>query len=212
MNIRLEQISKKIKNESILSDITYTFSQGKIYGLKGKNGSGKTMLLRAICGLIHIDEGEVCIDECILGRDMDFPKSIGILIENPGFINQYTGFQNLKILADIRRIISEEDIHEILDKMDLSEVKNKKFKHYSLGMKQKLGIASAFMEKPDIILLDEPTNALDRCGVELLHNMLEEHKNRGAIIIIASHELEELELLTDEILELNGGRLIEKSI
>ena len=206
--IVVEKVSKDIKNERVLDHISYTFNQGKIYGLKGKNGSGKTMLLRAICGLIHVTEGKVIINDEELGKDMDFPKSVGLLLETPGFINRYTGFQNLKMLADIKGLIGVNEINEILSQVGLESEKDKKYKQYSLGMKQKLGIAAALMEDPDLILLDEPTNALDSLGVQRLSDLLNRHRDRGAIIIIASHDLEELKILSDEIIEMDAGRII----
>lgn len=207
MYLEIEELTKIIGNETVLDHITLSMDVGKIYGLWGKNGSGKTMLIRAICGLIRPTSGKVIIDSEVLGEKQDFPQSVGALIENPGFIDKYTGYQNLKILAEIKKEIGKEEIEAVLEKVGLQEQKHKKYKKYSLGMKQKLGIAAALMEKPRLILLDEPTNALDEASVKMLHNLLLEYKQEGALIILASHDREELEQLSDIIYEVENGRI-----
>lgn len=207
MYLEIEELTKIIGNETVLDHITLSMDVGKIYGLWGKNGSGKTMLIRAICGLIRPSSGKVIIDSEVLGEKQDFPQSVGALIENPGFIDKYTGYQNLKILAEIKKEIGKEEIEAVLEKVGLQEQKHKKYKKYSLGMKQKLGIAAALMEKPRLILLDEPTNALDEASVKMLHNLLLEYKQEGALIILASHDREELEQLSDIIYEVENGRI-----
>lgn len=207
MYLEIEELIKIIGNETVLDHITLSMDVGKIYGLWGKNGSGKTMLIRAICGLIRPSSGKVIIDSEVLGEKQDFPQSVGALIENPGFIDKYTGYQNLKILAEIKKEIGKEEIEAVLEKVGLQEQKHKKYKKYSLGMKQKLGIAAALMEKPRLILLDEPTNALDEASVKMLHNLLLEYKQEGALIILASHDREELEQLSDIIYEVENGRI-----
>ena len=187
------------------------FTGGKVYGLRGKNGSGKTMLMRAICGLITPDSGIIDIDGKILGKDISFPESIGVLIENPAFIGNYTGFKNLKVLASIQNRIGDEQIRKALEDIGLDPDDKRTYRKYSLGMKQKLGIAAAVMENPDIIILDEPINALDEVSVEKVHDILEEQKKRGAVIIIACHDKEELDQLSDEIIEISDGRIINKT-
>ncbi len=207
MFIELTNVSKTIKGTVVLDNINLRMESGKVYGLKGKNGSGKTMLMRAVCGLISTD-GTVNINGEILGKDISFPRSIGVLIENPSFISNYTGFKNLKVLASIQNRINDEDIKNALIKVQLDPDDKRTYRKYSLGMKQKLGIAAAFMENPDIIILDEPINALDEAGAKQVHKILEEQKSRGAIIIIACHDREELEMLSDEIIEISEGKIV----
>lgn len=208
MYIELRNVTKKIKGAVVLDNVNCRFESGNIYGLKGKNGSGKTMLMRAVCGLIKIREGEVDIDGKILGKDMSFPESIGALIENPAFIDSYTGFKNLKVLASIQNKISDEEIREALTEVGLEPDDKRTYRKYSLGMKQRLGIAAAVMESPDIIILDEPINALDESGARLVRGILEKHRERGAIIILACHDTEELEYLSDVIYTISEGRII----
>ena len=211
MDIKITDVNKTIKKAPILRDINLEFTGGKVYGLRGKNGSGKTMLMRAICGLITPDSGIIDIDGKILGKDISFPESIGVLIKNPSFIGNYTGFKNLKVLASIQNRIGDEQIRKALEDIGLDPDDKRTYRKYSLGMKQKLGIAAAVMENPDIIILDEPINALDDVSVEKVHDILEEQKKRGAVIIIACHDKEELDQLSDEIIEISDGRIINKT-
>ena len=211
MYIKITDVNKTIKKAPILRDINLEFTGGKVYGLRGKNGSGKTMLMRAICGLITPDSGIIDIDGKILGKDISFPESIGVLFENPSFIGNYTGFKNLKVLASIQNRIGDEQIRKALEDIGLDPDDKRTYRKYSLGMKQKLGIAAAVMENPDIIILDEPINALDDVSVEKVHDILEEQKKRGAVIIIACHDKEELDQLSDEIIEISDGRIINKT-
>ena len=211
MYIKITDVNKTIKKAPILRDINLEFTGGKVYGLRGKNGSGKTMLMRAICGLITPDSGIIDIDGKILGKDISFPESIGVLIENPSFIGNYTGFKNLKVLTSIQNRIGDEQIRKALEDIGLDPDDKRTYRKYSLGMKQKLGIAAAVMENPDIIILDEPINALDDVSVEKVHDILEEQKKRGAVIIIACHDKEELDQLSDEIIEISDGRIINKT-
>ena len=211
MYIKITDVNKTIKKAPILRDINLEFTGGKVYGLRGKNGSGKTMLMRAICGLITPDSGIIDINGKILGKDISFPESIGVLIENPAFIGNYTGFKNLKVLASIQNRIGDEQIRKALEDIGLDPDDKRTYRKYSLGMKQKLGIAAAVMENPDIIILDEPINALDDVSVEKVHDILEEQKKRGAVIIIACHDKAELDQLSDEIIEISDGRIINKT-
>ena len=207
MNIKISNVNKTIKKAVILENINVEFESGRIYGLRGSNGSGKTMLMRAICGLIIPESGEINIDGDILGKDISFPKSIGALIENPSFINSYTGFRNLKLLASIQNRISDDEIRSAIKDVGLNPDDKRTFRKYSLGMKQRLGIACAIMENSDIIILDEPVNALDETGIELVRKILKEQKERGALIIIACHDKTELEYLSDEIYEIYEGKI-----
>ena len=222
--VRLEDYCKSFKSAEVLKNINLTLESGKVIGLKGKNGSGKTMLMRAISGLILPTSGKVYINDKELGRHISFPPSIGILIENPSFISNYTGFKNLMILASIQNLISDYEIREIsgpsavmwtgddeirdaIRKVGLDPDDKRTFKKYSLGMKQRLGIAAAIMERPDIVILDEPINALDEAGAGLIKGLLDELKANGSLIIIACHDTEELNYLSDEIYEIYDGEI-----
>ena len=210
MYIEIDDLTKVIDKHKVLDKVSIKLEKGKIYGIKGKNGSGKTMLLRAICGLIKPTEGEVRVGEKVIGKDAAFHESVGVLIENPGFIPSFSGYENLKMLADIKKLIGKEDIEAVMEKVGLEKACfKKKYRTYSLGMKQMLGIAAAIMEKPDLILLDEPTNALDEESVRKLLDILREEKGRGACIVLASHDMEELTLLSDIIFIMEEGRLRE---
>lgn len=205
--VRLEDYCKSFKSAEVLKNINLTLESGKVIGLKGKNGSGKTMLMRAISGLILPTSGKVYINDKELGRHISFPPSIGILIENPSFISNYTGFKNLKILASIQNRISDDEIRDAIRKVGLDPDDKRTFKKYSLGMKQRLGIAAAIMECPDIVILDEPINALDEAGAGLIKGLLDELKANGSLIIIACHDTEELNYLSDEIYEIYDGEI-----
>lgn len=207
MTIDLKNVSKVIKHTEVLSNISCSFTSGNIYGIKGINGSGKTMLLRVICGLIYPTSGSVIIDGVTI-KTGTFPASIGILIENPAFINYYSGLQNLELLSKINKRIEEKDILTILNRVGLEKSKNSKYMTYSLGMKQRLGIAAAFMEHPEIVILDEPTNALDSDGIEMLSSLLIEEKKRNAIIIVSCHDFDFLTRISDDIYSIEGGKLI----
>ena len=208
MYIRLKNVTKKIKQDILLDHISLEFRGGKVYGLQGKNGSGKTMLMRAVCGLITLSDGEIDIDGEILHKDISFPRNIGALLENPSFLNGYTGLENLKLLADIRGGIEEKELRDCLAKVGLDADDKRVYRKYSLGMKQKLGIAAAVMGSPDIVILDEPINAIDEAGVEKVRGILRGLKERGSVIIVACHDREELELLSDEIIKISKGGII----
>lgn len=206
--VEIKNYCKSIKSRPILNNVSYNFEYGKIYGIYGHNGSGKTMLLRAIAGLLVPDSGSVVIDGKVLHKDMSFPPSIGIVIENMNLLPQYNAFDNLKILGKIKKTASDEDIKTALERVGLkSDLKVKKF---SLGMKQRLNIAQAVFEKQKIILLDEPTNALDNDGVQLIYKLLKEEKERGALVVITTHHKEDLEEVCDVVLEMTEGELHEK--
>lgn len=210
MDIVLKNVSKIIKDMVVLNDISLKMSSGRIYGFQGVNGSGKTMLMRAISGLVRIDEGDITINDKKLGKDMEFPDSIGLLIEKPGLIEGYTAMQNLKILADVRKKTTEEELKNLLIRLNLNPDDKRKVKKYSLGMKQKLGIAQAFIDNPDILILDEPFNALDEKSVNILKDMLNEYINEERLIIISCHGSEIISEMCDEIFEMEEGRIIEK--
>lgn len=207
MKIEIRDLNKEIGKNQILDNISVTLISGKVYGLSGTNGSGKTMLMRALCGLIRPSSGEIRIDNQILGKDISFPPSVGALIEAPSFIPKYTGFKNLKILAAIKNKINNQDIRNTLIQVGLDPDDRRAYRKYSLGMKQRLGIACAVMENPNLILLDEPFNALDECGTKLIHGLLNSLKENGALIVLAAHDKTELESLSDEILIISEGRV-----
>lgn len=211
MKIDVKNYTKLIKKKTILDNVNISFESGKIYGLHGKNGSGKTMLLRAICGLILPTSGEVSIDGKVIGKDIEFPDSVGIIIENMTMLTDYTAFDNLKILTKIKKIATDEDIRSALENVGLNPDDKKKVKAFSLGMKQKLNIAQAIMEKPKLLLLDEPTNALDEESVKDVRKLLLEMKEQGVLIIIASHNKEDLEVLCDDLVEIYEGRIKTKA-
>lgn len=206
--VEIKNYCKSIKSRPILNNVSYNFEYGKIYGIYGHNGSGKTMLLRAIAGLLVPDSGSVVIDGKVLHKDMSFPPSIGIVIENMNLLPQYNAFDNLKILGKIKKTATDEDIKTALERVGLkSDLKVKKF---SLGMKQRMNIAQAVFEKQKIILLDEPTNALDNDGVQLIYKLLKEEKERGALVVITTHHKEDLEEVCDVVLKMTEGELHEK--
>lgn len=210
MYLEIKNLSKSISGKSILEHIDLEMDRGRIYGLRGKNGSGKTMLMRSICGLILPTEGTICINGEILHKDISFPRSIGALIENPGFIAEYSGFKNLSTLASIKKAVTTEEIRSLMQKMELDPDDKKKFKKYSLGMKQKIGIIAAIMEQPELIVLDEPINALDEKSVNIVKELLLEQRKRGALIIISCHDKEELEFLADEVFCLENGKVSDR--
>lgn len=208
MKIKICDLSKNIKGNMVLENVSMELESGHAYGLQGKNGSGKTMLMRAICGLIYPSSGVIDIDGKILGKDISFPPSIGVLIENPSFLGNYTAFENLRLLAAVKGEIGDAEIKKAIMDVGLDPQDHRKYKKFSLGMKQRLGIACAVMEHPDIIVLDEPFNALDDAGVELIRNLILNLKNEGALIILACHDRNELENLSDEIFVMTEGRMV----
>ncbi len=208
MVIRLEKAGKKIRNNIILDNINMELRNGRIYGFQGINGCGKTMLMRLISGLMKPTSGSVIVDEKILGKDIDFPEKMGLLLENPAFLEHYTGVQNLKLLAGLKEYIDEEQIYRTLRRVGLNPNDKRKYKKYSLGMKQKLGIAAAIMEQPELLILDEPTNALDQRSIASILNIIMEEKKRGALIVLACHDGYILENLADEIFTLENGRIV----
>lgn len=206
--IEINHLTKKIHKNLVLQDVTMKMYSGKIYGLQGINGSGKTMLMRAIIGFIRPSSGTVLINDKILSKDIEFPESIGFLLETPSFLDRYSGFDNLKILADIKRDLSEQEIRDTLRRVGLEPYDKKKYRKYSLGMKQRLGIAAAIMGEPDIVILDEPTNALDSEGIGMVKTILAQQKERGALVIISCHDLNLLKEISDEVFLLEGGKIV----
>lgn len=207
--IVVNEVSKSIYGVPIINSVSMTLVSGNVYGFQGINGSGKTMLMRLICGLIYPTKGEIVIDGKRLGKEITFPQSVGLLLENPAFLDGYTGHENLEMLASIKNRITREEIHEAITSVGLDPLDKRKYKKFSLGMKQRLGIAAAIMEKPDILILDEPTNSLDSSGVSLVKTILAKERERGAIIILACHDLPVLQDVSDEIFLLEQGKITE---
>ena len=207
MNISIEHVTKKIKDATVLKDICLEMKGGTVYGLQGKNGSGKTMLMRAISGLIRPTSGRIVINGEQLHKNISIPRSIGLLLENPSLLPEYDASKNLKLLAKMQGGVPEEEIRQLIRDVGLEDVGHKKVEKYSLGMKQRLGIAAAILGSPDIILLDEPINAIDGEGVEEIRSLILSLKNEKRIIIVACHDKEEMNLLADEIVHLRDGRI-----
>lgn len=207
MKVELKNVSKRLNDVTVLEDISLTLEPGTIYGLKGKNGCGKTMLMRMMAGLIYPTSGTVSIDGEILHKDIATPRSIGILIENPAFLPGYTGQRNLELLAGLTGKADRTQIAKTMSRVGLDPNDKRTYRKYSLGMKQRLGIACALMECPDLILLDEPINAIDEKGVPKIWEALQEEKQRGALIVLACHDTEELTSLADQIITIEEGKI-----
>lgn len=205
--IEITNLSLTIKKTEILKKINISFEKGKIHGLIGRNGSGKTMLMKCICGFIKPTDGEIIANEKRVGKDCDFPDSIGTIIETPGFIPYYSGYKNLKLLADLNKKISKEQIRLAMKQVGLDPDLKRHVKKYSLGMRQRLGLAQAIMENPDILILDEPMNGLDKDGVADMREYLLNLKAQGKTILIASHSTEDIEILCDTVCEMDKGVL-----
>lgn len=212
MILNLEHVNKTIKKALVLDDVTITLEGGHIYGLKGPNGSGKTMLMRVMAGLIRPTSGRVFVDGRQLGRDMDFPPSIGLLLENPSFLPNHTGLKNLELLAGIQHRVTGTEVRQTLQDVGLNPDDPRTFRKYSLGMKQRLGIAAAIMEQPDLILVDEPTNALDDKGIEQICTLLRQERDRGALLVLSCHDASILEELSDEIFHICDGKVERRTI
>lgn len=209
--IEVTELTKKIDNSLILNNINLKLESGGIYGFYGPNGSGKSMLFRALTGLIYPTTGEIYIEGMKLGTDISFPESLGVIIENVGFWEEYTGFENLKILADIKSIASDEDIKNSMSRVGLDPNLKKNYGKYSLGMKQRLAIAQAIMEKPRIIILDEPTNTMDYEGVLEIRKLLKDEQKRGATVLLSSHNPLDLEELCDRFFKFKGNGILEET-
>ena len=202
--LEIENLTKTFGTQTVISDISMTLVSGKIYGLVGRNGSGKTMLMKMILGFVSPSSGSIKIEGKVLGKDISMPDRIGAIIENPGFLPEYSGFKNLKFLAMIHHKISNEEIRDAMRIVGLDPDSKKHVGKYSLGMRQRLGIAQAIMEDPDILLLDEPLNGLDNEGVEVLLSL----KEKGKLIILASHSKEDIQILCDTVFRMDHGKII----
>lgn len=207
--ITVEDVTKKFGTATALDHVSITFQKGKIYGIVGRNGSGKTVLFKTMIGYLKPTSGRVIVNGKEVGKDTDFAENIGIIIETPGFLKGYTGYKNLEYLAGIRKKIGKKEIRESMELVGLEPDSRKKVGKYSLGMRQRLGIAQAIMENPDILILDEPMNGLDNQGVEDVRAILMQLREEGKTIVLASHNKEDIELLCDEVYEMDHGRIAE---
>ena len=204
--IEVQNVVKRFRDQVVLKNVSISFEKGKIHGIVGRNGSGKTVLFKCICGLMHPEEGVILVNGKRVGRDVDMPEDIGAIIEAPGFLPNYSGYKNLRFLANIRRKIGKEEILNVL-KTGLDPESRKHVGKYSLGMRQRLGIAQAIMEDPEILILDEPMNGLDNAGVQDIRALLLELKAQGKTILLASHNHEDIAALCDTVHEMDGGVL-----
>ena len=205
--IFVENVTKAFGNQEVLKTVCVKFEMGKIYGIVGRNGSGKTVLLKCICGLLYPTAGTVTVEGKVVGKEVDYPENIGFIIETPGFLPGYSGLKNLKYLASIRGKVKEDAIRKYMELAGLNPDDKKRVGNYSLGMRQRLGIAQALMEDPDILILDEPMNALDHNGIEDMRKVLLKMKEKGKLIIIASHVRDDIDILCDEVHGMEGGIL-----
>ena len=207
--IVVKNVFKKFNHQVVLNDINLELTSGHIYGLAGINGSGKTVLMKCICGLSTPTQGCIEIDDKKIGKDIDFPESIGVLIETPGFIEHYSALDNMLSLASIKNKTGKEEVIALLDRVGLEPYEKKRVKKYSLGMRQKLGIAMSLLDKPDIVILDEPFNALDKKSVINVKNIILQLKEENRLVIISSHDGSLLEEITDKIYEIEEGKIVE---
>lgn len=207
--VEVSHVSKRFGEETVLKDVSLLLEDGKAYGIVGNNGSGKTVLMKCICGFLPVSAGVIRVDQKAVGTEIDFPESLGVIIETPGFLNNLTGRKNLEILADLNRTISEGDITRALCQVGLDPFLKKPVGKYSLGMRQRLGIAQAIMEKPKLLILDEPFNGLDKYGVEEIRTLLKKQKAEGRTILLASHNSEDIRIICDRVYEMDAGEIRE---
>lgn len=203
--VKVEHVSMVFGEETVLKDVSFEFEEGKIYGIIGNNGSGKTVLMKCICGFLVPTRGKIFVNYKQVGKEIDFPEDMGIIIETPGFLPNLTGFKNLELLASIQNKIGADVIRETLEKVGLDYKSKKPVAKYSLGMRQRLGIAQAIMEDPSILILDEPFNGLDKKGVAHIHKLILELKNRNKTIILSSHSQNDIDVLCDVVCEMDAG-------
>ncbi len=205
--ITISELNLILQKNHILTDINVEFDKGRIHGLIGRNGSGKTMLMKCICGFVKPTGGTISVGGKRIGKDVDFPENVGIIIETPGFIPYYSGLKNLKLLADLRGKISKDDIRKTMEQVGLDPNLKRHVGKYSLGMRQRLGLAQAIMENPELLILDEPMNGLDKDGVKDMRQYLLDLKAQGKTILIASHSAEDIDVLCDTVCEMDKGVL-----
>lgn len=205
--IEINDVCLEIKGEKILQNVDVTFEEGKIHGLVGRNGSGKTMLMKCICGFVKYTSGQIKVDGQIVGKDIDFPQNLGFIIETPGFIPYYSGYKNLMLLAGLQKKVGKEEVQAAMEAVGLDWKLKRSVKKYSLGMRQRLGIAQAIMEDPKLLILDEPFNGLDKEGVKEMRDYLINLKENGRTILICSHSMDDINILCDDVYEMDKGCL-----
>lgn len=205
--IKIKNVVKKFGNKVILNEVNAKFNKGEITGIIGRNGSGKTFLMKCICGISLYDLGEIRVNNKVIGKDIDVPENTGVIIEAPGFLPNFSAYNNLKFLAKIKNKIGKEEIQNTIKSVGLNPDEKKHVGKYSLGMRQRLGLAQAMMENPDILILDEPMNGLDKEGVSDMRQYLLDIKSQGKTIIIASHSTEDIDVLCDTVYEMDKGKL-----
>lgn len=208
--IEVRNVTKCFKEYKALDDVSLSFERGKIHGLIGRNGSGKTVLFKCICGFLKIDSGEILVDGKKIGKEKESPDSLGVIIESPGFLPGYSGYQNLSFLAGIRGKIHKQEIYQVIRRVGLDPDSRKHVGKYSMGMRQRLGIAQAIMENPALLILDEPMNGLDNQGVKEVRELLLKLKEEGKTILIASHNREDISVLCDTVAEIDRGKVIKE--
>ena len=205
--IEIENVSKSFGEEQVLKSVTHTFERGRIHGIVGNNGSGKTVLMKCICGFLRPDAGRIFVNDVQIGKDRDFPEDIGIIIETPGFLPHLSGFQNLRLLASLKRRANDHTIRAVLAQVGLDPSMKKPVGKYSLGMRQRLGLAQALMEDPELLILDEPLNGLDKHGASHIRQVIKDLGRDGKTIILASHNQQDIDELCDTVCEMDAGIL-----
>lgn len=205
--IVIENVSKSFGEEQVLKSVTHTFERGRIHGIVGNNGSGKTVLMKCICGFLRPDAGRIFVNDVQIGKDRDFPEDIGIIIETPGFLPHLSGFQNLRLLASLKRRANDHTIRAVLAQVGLDPSMKKPVGKYSLGMRQRLGLAQALMEDPELLILDEPLNGLDKHGAAHIRQVIKDLGRDGKTIILASHNQQDIDELCDTVCEMDAGIL-----
>lgn len=205
--IEIENVSKSFGEEQVLKSVTHTFERGRIHGIVGNNGSGKTVLMKCICGFLRPDAGRIFVNDVQIGKDRDFPEDIGIIIETPGFLPHLSGFQNLRLLASLKRRANDHTIRAVLEQVGLDPAMKKPVGKYSLGMRQRLGLAQALMEDPELLILDEPLNGLDKHGAAHIRQVIKDLGRDGKTIILASHNQQDIDELCDTVCEMDAGIL-----
>lgn len=205
--IEIENVSKSFGEEQVLKSVSHTFDRGRIHGIVGNNGSGKTVLMKCICGFLRPDTGKILVNGVQIGKDRDFPEDIGIIIETPGFLPHLSGFQNLKLLATLKRRANDHTIRAVLDQVGLDPAMKKPVGKYSLGMRQRLGLAQALMEDPELLILDEPLNGLDKHGTAHIRSIIKGLREEGKTVLLASHNQTDIDELCDTVCEMDAGIL-----
>lgn len=205
--VEVSNVSKKYKDRMLVDNVSFSVEKGEILGIVGLNGSGKTVMLKCICGLMEYNSGTIKVNDKIIGKEKEYPDNMGVIIETPGFLPYYSGYKNLEYLASLRNKISKQDIKDVLVKVGLGGEEKKLVAKYSLGMKQRLGIAQAIMEAPEFLILDEPMNGLDKDGIAEVRKLLLEMKEQGKTMIITSHNEEDIKVLCDKVIEMDKGKI-----